>query len=237
MVKRRDKNNIIKDIKHNILTRIKINYQMIWNKNILFIDFNWVISYKNFWYSLEKKDEIVYTKINNFLFKENKEIVQDWMLWKCSSRYICEYLSKNLEINNKYLYKSLIEDCKNIDLSEEILLLLKKLKKYYSIVLVTDNMDCFSDFTVKYNPKFFKVFDWIFNSSQYWYFKNNAYTELIKKHKANINLSYLIDDSFNNCNKFEKLGGNSINPKWEKDVIKWLNKILSNAKNKWIWQF
>ena len=49
-------------------------------KNIVFIDFNGVISYKNFWFSLEKSNPIIYEEINEFLFGENIQIVKDWML-------------------------------------------------------------------------------------------------------------------------------------------------------------
>lgn len=74
------------------------------NKNILFIDFNWVISYKNFWHSLEIKDNKTYESINNYLFKENINIVKDWMVWKYSSNEVCEYISNNLSLDFKYIY-------------------------------------------------------------------------------------------------------------------------------------
>jgi hypothetical protein len=44
------------------------------------MDFNGVISYKNFWFSLEKNNATVYEKINKVLFEENLEMVKDWML-------------------------------------------------------------------------------------------------------------------------------------------------------------
>ncbi len=206
------------------------------NKNILFIDFNWVISYKNFWHSLEIKDNKTYESINNYLFKENINIVKDWMVWKYSSNEVCEYISNNLSLDFKYIYNTLVGDCKKIDLSEKILKLLEKLKKYYNIVLVTDNMDCFSKYTLKYNAKYFKVFDWIFNSSEHWFFKNEIYNDYIIKYNSQINLSYLIDDSIRNCDFFNKLWWNALNLKWEEDVVGWLKVLLKKANSKWYWQ-
>lgn len=206
------------------------------NKNILFIDFNWIISYKNFWHSLEIKDNKTYESINNYLFKENINIVKDWMVWKYSSNEVCEYISNNLSLDFKYIYNTLVGDCKKIDLSEKILKLLEKLKKYYNIVLVTDNMDCFSKYTLKYNAKYFKVFDWIFNSSEHWFFKNEIYNDYIIKYNSQINLSYLIDDSIRNCDFFNKLWWNALNLKWEEDVVGWLKVLLKKANSKWYWQ-
>ena len=52
-------------------------------KNIVFIDFNGVISYDKFWKSLEdEKHELHRFKegIETFLFKDNKPILLDWMI-------------------------------------------------------------------------------------------------------------------------------------------------------------
>jgi hypothetical protein len=206
------------------------------NKNIIFIDFNWVISYKNFWHSLEEKDKVIYEKINKTLFSENIQLIRDWMLWKYTSQDICKFISKELNINYEYIYNTLINDCKNIDLSLEIKDILEKLKKYYNIILVTDNMDCFTKFTTKKNQNYFDVFDSIFNSAKEWYFKVDSYLNYIKKYDSKIELSYLIDDSIWNCEKFSKLWWNAINVKWKESVIKVLKSILKKAITRWEWQ-
>jgi ABC-type phosphate transport system ATPase subunit len=74
-------------------------------------------------------------------------------------------LSDNLNVDYDYIYDTFVEDCKNIDLSRKIRELLNELKNYYHIVLVTDNMDSFTKFTVKNNLDYFNVFDSIFNSA------------------------------------------------------------------------
>ncbi len=228
--------NILDIIKGKITIYKKWKKKWEKNKNILFIDFNWVISYKNFWHSLEIKDNNTYKSINNYLFKENINIVKDWMVWKFSSSEICKYISNNLNLDYEYIYNTLVEDCKKIDLSENILNLLKKLKKHYYIVLVTDNMDCFSRYTLKYNREYFKIFDWIFNSSEHWFFKNDIYNHYLNKYNSQINLSYLIDDSIRNCESFKKIWWNTLNLKWEDDVVKWLKKLLKTTHSKWYWQ-
>lgn len=199
------------------------------NKNIIFIDFNWVISYKNFWFSFEKSDKTAFEKINKLLFKDNSKIVNDWMLWKCTSFDICKFLSVNLNLDYHYIYETLLNDCINIDLSDWIRDILYKLKKYYYIVLATDNMDCFTDFTVKNNLEYFSVFDSIFNSADFWYFKVDSYLDYVKKYNSEIELCYLIDDSKNNCEKFSSLWWNILNLTREEFVEKWLSELLNSV--------
>lgn len=199
------------------------------NKNIIFIDFNWVLSYKNFWFSLEKSDKIMFEKINKLLFRDNTKIVNDWMLWKYKSSDICNFLSVNLKVDYDYIYETLLNDCINFDLSDCIRDTLFKLKKYYYIILITDNMDCFTDFTVKNNLEYFSVFDSIFNSADFWYFKVDSYLDYVKKYNSEIELCYLIDDSKNNCEKFSSLWWNILNLTWEEFVEKWLSELLNSV--------
>lgn len=203
-------------------------YDLKQGKPILFIDFNWVISYKNFWFSLEIKDKPIYEKINNFLFKDNIQIVKDWMLWKYDSAEICKFLSDELNINYEYVYKNFICDCENIDLSESIWKLLKNLKKSYNIILVTDNMDSFTEFTVKSNIKYFSIFDSIFNSADAWYFKVDSYSDYIMQYNSEIKSCYLIDDSENNCKNFGSLWWKFMCVSWEKVVRSCLESLLKN---------
>ena len=206
------------------------------NKNIIFMDFNGVISYKNFWFSLEKNNATVYEKINKVLFEENLEMVKDWMLWKYQSEEICRFLSDNLNVDYNHIYDTFVEDCKNIDLSRKIRELLNELKNYYHIVLVTDNMDSFTKFIVKNNLDYFNVFDSIFNSADEWYFKVDAYLKYINHYNSKIELSYLIDDSAWNCKKFSELWWKAMNVKWEEQVSQSLSIILKEVKRKQEWQ-
>ncbi len=202
------------------------------NKNIIFVDFNGVISYKNFWFSLEKDNSVVYEKINEFLFRENIQMVKDWMLWKYQSEEICKFLSDSLNVDYDYIYDTFVEDCKNIDLSWRIRELLNELKKYYYIVLVTDNMDSFTKITVKNNLDYFNVFDSIFNSADEWYFKVDVYSKYVNHYDSKIELSYLIDDSAWNCKKFSELWWKVMNVKWEEQVSQNLGIVLKEVKRK-----
>ena len=53
-----------------------------------------------------------------------------------------------------------------MDIAPQVIHLLRALKDYYYIVLVTDNMDCFRRRTVSYRQQDSQVFDYIFDSSE-----------------------------------------------------------------------
>jgi len=213
-------------------------------KNIIFVDFNGIISYNNFWKSLENLKHPLHEdleKINLFLFKENKQIVSDWMLGKFTSEDIHQIISKKLNINYASLFETFKNDCANIDISKKIVNQLKKLKKYYKVILITDNMDSFDRYTLPNNP-ILNIFDEIDNSYNMKKFKSSDngkyFLEKIKKNKASIENCILIDDSENNCNKFKNLGGMAFNIKeGENSVVKTCKMIKKRALSKWEWQY
>ncbi len=88
-------------------------------KPILFIDFNGVISYNKFWHSIYAKSHPLYKYselIENYLFKENVNILADWMVGKYTSEEIHKILEEELNIPYEELYAIFIQDCKQIDI-------------------------------------------------------------------------------------------------------------------------
>lgn len=216
---------------------------VVWQKrkNILFIDFNGVISYLPFWHSLMTESPVLFEKIQNILFRQNINLVQEWMKGEKQSEQICRYLAKIFPCDYSFLLWKLIENCKKMDIAPQVIHLLRALKDYYYIVLVTDNMDCFRRRTVSYRQQDFQVFDYIFDSSERWFFKKEedgrAFLEQINMFEVKIEDCLLIDDSRNNTSFFQKIGGQSFCPKNLQEVEKVLKHILKNAKSKRIWQF
>ncbi|MEK7175292.1 MAG: hypothetical protein AAB693_00600 [Patescibacteria group bacterium] len=216
-------------------------------KNVLFIDFNGVISYNPFWITIknsEHKFNKYFNDIEELIFKKNKDLVLNWMLGKLTTEEIHKRLGVELNIPDNEiaeLQEIFIDECKNIDLSEKILNKLSELKQFYHLVLVTDNMDTFSRFTVPNNKQLTEIFDEIHDSYIRGKFKKTDDGELFKRVCANYNVPVeygtLIDDSKNNCACFSKLGGRIYTPKSEEGVLNALNIIYIEAKNKWEWQY
>lgn len=61
--------------------------------NILFIDFNGVISYKPFWYSWKDAKNNDYEIIQKVLFGENIELVKERMIGGKTSEEVCLFLA------------------------------------------------------------------------------------------------------------------------------------------------
>ena len=206
------------------------------NKNILFVDFNGVISYNPFWASLKKPSSAMHylsKPIETFLFKNNFDLVVGWLKGKYTTEQIHDFLEKGMKIkfNKNELLKIFADDCAKIDISKKIMNELKQLKKHFKIVLMTDNMDTLNRFTIPNNPILNEVFDCIVNSYDLKMCKrdNNckAFVDIVKKFNASAPHSFLIDDSPKNCDAFEKdLNAKAYCTKTEKDVLLVL-KILN----------
>lgn len=213
---------------------------IIKNKNILFIDFNGVISYQTFWASLgnpKHKYHQYFSPIEEFIFKENTELVKDWMLGKYSSEQIHRLIAKKVNISYEDILKIFIEDCQNLDISKEILERVKNLRQYYYCILATDNMDSFDRFTLTSNPELIESFDEINNSSAIGIFKSKDngqyFKDKISQRNAVTKNSILIDDSKSNCKVFYSINGQAYNTKNEREVLMILEKILKKVKSKW----
>jgi FMN phosphatase YigB (HAD superfamily) len=202
------------------------------NKNVLFVDFNGVLSYKPFWFYLSEESHEhhrYWNLIQDYLFKNNIEIVKKWMVGDYTSEEIHNLLESNLDIAYDKLYPIFVETCKNIDISEPILDQVRMLKNKYYTVLITDNMDCFDRYTKPNNPKMLEAFDQIDTSYNLKALKasNNGkyFVDTVKTINSFIEQSILIDDSSKNCALFESLGGRTYNVTGEAQVVEALKML------------
>jgi FMN phosphatase YigB (HAD superfamily) len=123
-----------------------------------------------------------------------------------TSEEISRWLAEELDHPYDDIFNTLVEDSKNIDLSDSILDGLRRLKDRYVLILVTDNMDSFERWTVPANREYFSIFDNIFNSAQSGLFKKDEncriFRDYISQYSAEAGNCILIDDSSNNRNAF-----------------------------------
>ena len=213
-------------------------------KNILFIDFNGVISYHPFWASLREPNHALHRyndTIERFLFKENTPIVLDWMIGKYRSEEIHDLLEEKLGVPSEALFAVFEADCRSIDISERILNEVRRLREFYRTILITDNMDSFERFTLPENPRLLSVFDQVDNSYVMKRFKKSDegvyFTERVKEAGASIADSILLDDSKNNCGMFVSLGGVAHMTKTEDEAVDVLQQIRATIEKKWEWQY
>lgn len=204
------------------------------SKPILFMDFNGVISYNNYWCSLEDTNHELthfFKPVEQYVFMENRELLKDWMKGKHTSESVHEIIGKQVGVDSDKLLQVFIQDCRNIDTSEKILEALQELKEGYYLILRTDNMDSFDRFTLPRAVRLKEVFDRIDNSFNLGELKrdNNGqyFLDRAKEQNISINQCYFIDDSQKNCDFYTELGGRAYCATGEDNVVSVLKKLLN----------
>lgn len=166
------------------------------------IDWYGTLSNSKYWSGFERSDGKLYDAINNFLFNQHKQAVRDWMRGQKSYQQICKEISDALNQNYDLIVHGLLESAQNMQFdSQDIPALIQKIRgKGIRVILATDNMDVFADYTVP-TLKLRENFDDILISTQKKVLKNdmvegkltffNLFVENIRKGDKKI---ILIDD-------------------------------------------
>jgi FMN phosphatase YigB (HAD superfamily) len=177
------------------------------SKRILFLDWDGTVSRGRFWSGL---DETAYNRIQACLFSGDNDRVQRWLLGGLSSEEICRDLASELGLDSNALLEALRASCEVMKIDGDLISALANLSTTYEICFVTDNMDCFSRFTVP-ALDLDKVANRILNSSDLGRLKRDngglTFCEAASAVDADITECHLIDDSEKNCRVFAALGG------------------------------
>jgi phosphoglycolate phosphatase-like HAD superfamily hydrolase len=174
----------------------------------LFIDWDGTASVGKFWGHLEGQD--IYSQVQQFLFVDNKPLVNDWMVGGVNSEEVVLRIAQETGLNSAFLYKELVKSCKQMELvSDDVLKLVDKTRnKGLVIAIATDNMDTFTRWTV---PALHldQHFDGILNSYELGFFKHTKgkfFGMFLEKHNLSPQVSIMIDDSENNKNPLLEYG-------------------------------
>jgi FMN phosphatase YigB (HAD superfamily) len=194
---------------------------------VLLLDFNGVISYKNFWWQWENESHQYFSKrkeITDFLFVDNIEIVKSWMRGNNTAEEICQFVSENTNFPQDELLEGLIESATNIDISSNILEAINNKRETYKLALVTDNMDTFTRFTLPSNPSINSAFDTIYSSNETGLLKQDNGGEIFKRIAEDFSVETknlaLFDDSRKNTDHLDSMGGKGMNVSGEEKVIR-----------------
>lgn len=178
-------------------------------KPILFCDFDGVLCHDRFWRSLSHEE---CDMIQTFLFKNNSNLVSDWMRGGYSSEEINQMVSQNTGISFERLWQVFIQDCKTMSVEKRVLEIITSLRKDYIVILITGNMDCFDRFTLPI-LELHRYFDYISNSFNERILKtdNNGelYSRLSSRFAVPLEHCLAFDDSESTLRTFSELGGSS----------------------------
>ncbi len=179
-------------------------------KQNIFIDFDGTICFDFFWRGVP---DSLRQKFESFLFRDNGNVVEDWMRGNLTSEQVCHFISENRGLVHDEILKIFVNDCKTMTVKPEILMAIDRCRKNNNVFLITDNMDSFTRFTEP-GLKLKQHFDKIYNSADYGKLKDDAaeeslFTKALSDSNSDIKKSVLLDNSKKNCEIFKKLGGSS----------------------------
>ena len=169
---------------------------MIDVRTILF-DFDGVLCHDRFYVQTLLPEYVhVYEWIQTNIFGMPHE---DWLRGIVSSERINKIISDGTGIEFDLLHEKFLESVRMMKLDERVKDLVRELKSSgHKVGLVTDNMDVFSDITIK-NHKLDEVFEVILNSADYRILKKDNHGELfdiaLEKLNAPIENTLMIDNS------------------------------------------
>lgn len=157
----------------------------------------------------------LYDKIFKLLFKNNETdgkryLMSSWMSGEISYKDMNRFVSSVFGIDENYLNDKLVESAKNLVLNWDLIKIFEKQRKNgLKVMITTDNMDIFSEYTVPAN-ELNKYFDNIFNSADLGYLKTDDEFKLYKKIAQDNNLKLsevlVVDDGKKLIKKAEEIG-------------------------------
>ncbi len=204
-------------------------------KKVIFIDWNKTLSYSLFWEQLQNPNH-KYNKylkpIEKWLFVDNREIINSWMRGVINAKDVAKRISKDTNIPEEIILNELKISCQKMKLcSTKITNLISKIqKKNIKVVIATDNMDVFDQYTIP-AMNLHSIFDGVINSSNIGFLKDDPepkdsilfFDDYLKKYNLKYEDSVLLDDSPDKTGKYKKLGFDRILIKTPKELLEELN--------------
>jgi len=126
---------------------------MLHSHKTIFFDWNKTLSHSQFWEHLEDPDHPNSREgavISNFLFNENRELLNPWMRGEMSTDDVLIKISEKTGISFQFIRQELEHSCRNMRLvADEIVDLIQKVRSAgIQCVIATDNMDTFRTYTI-----------------------------------------------------------------------------------------
>lgn len=119
----------------------------LWRR-VVFVDWHGVLSNEPFWSSIRQSRthplrSSLETKLSEIF---SSSTVQDWMKGLLTSDDVVSSMALRLDgrFRDDFLFRRLDEDVRRMQVNVELFTALRGFKSYATVVLATDNMDCFA---------------------------------------------------------------------------------------------
>lgn len=204
----------------------------------IFLDWNKTLSNSIFWEQMKNPahpQNSFAEKLEEFLFKKNYFLINEWMLGREKSEGICQKISEAISLEFDILFEELVISSQKMKfVDERIPEILKVIrKKGIGVIVATDNMDTFRRFTVP-GMELDKIFDGFLVSSELGCFKYDIvnsrlpfFDDYFRLRKLSYEEAVLIDDSIEKTGTFEKIGFEIKNVRNKQELVKALKAYVS----------
>ncbi|MGW4410944.1 hypothetical protein ACWEJ6_43405 [Nonomuraea sp. NPDC004702] len=198
---------------------------------VIFVDWHGVLSRDPFWASIRDNTR---HPLHSRLVETLAQIfagdgAHAWMKGQVSSTQVIA--SMNIQMDRRFrgdfLHRRLLADCARMRVNVPLFEMLREIRPYASIVVSTDNADCFADTFRRVRetrhptvPRPTTFAEWAFVcddmicSSDVAVLKSESIVEFfgpwLSRHGMTFPDSLLIDDSTNNCAAFQEQGGTAL---------------------------
>lgn len=205
---------------------------------VIFFDWHKTLSVCNFWAQLQEPAHDRYhwhENITNFLFVENKKLIQQWMRGGIDEEKIIQIVSEKFGYPKEVLREDLAESCRAMTfVSDKILPLIDTIRtKEVKCVIATDNMDVFKKYVVpalmlnehfdniltSFEQKVLK-FDVVDNENTIQFFD-----EYLKKNGFTYSDALLLDDQVDKSQMYARLGLDTFQVKSVKILLEKLGEL------------
>jgi hypothetical protein len=227
----------------------------LWRR-VVFVDWHGVLSRDPFWISIrESATHPLRAQLEAGLagiFARESATANEWMKGLLSSDQIIDTMGIQLDrrFRDDFLSRRLDVDCARMKVNAELFEVLRKIKAQASVVLATDNMDCFARTFDQVRtrgrrptPESETLADWavicddIICSSDVGALKAEDpvgfFGRWLAEHDLDFSEAALIDDRADNCAAFASQGGTPIQYKMPtndvSDVIESLNEWFARS--------
>lgn len=213
------------------------------NYKVLFIDWDGTLSNSKFWerWKNDTENHTKYHLLQNALFnsKASEELIIEWMIGSKSYKDVLGFVSEITGIDYSELADELIYSSEHMEfIDTNTPHLIKKLQsKGMKVVIATDNMDTFGNWTVP-TLKLGQMFDDILASDKLGVLKSNVsskksskfFGKYLTQQSINPGESALIDNSLNN-QSVEQYGINFLHVNDSRSATDYLQEIFNNSAN------
>ncbi len=200
--------------------------------NAIFCDFDGVLyNFDNnnlqdgLYSGIKNVDSVLYKKITNFLFKQDKFIFYAWMKGYVNHNDLNVLMANKFGVDINYLNQQLFESITKFKLNWELIEYLNSKRNKLKVYIVSDNLTTFNDILVPYF-KLNEYFDKIYSSSEYHIMKKNNENQWIKdiliENNLKANEVLFIDDGEELITQLKN---------FDMNTYLYNNEIFSNFKN------